>query len=55
MIKKIIPLCILHPKLSIYERDFDKSKCMYFLINDENFFDKYNEIWVKVSNIVKQN
>ena len=26
---------------------------MYFLINDENFFYIYNEIWVKVSNIIK--
>ena len=27
---------------------------MYFLINDENFFYIYNEIWVKVSNIIKK-
>ena len=27
---------------------------MYFLINDENFFYTYNEIWVKVSNIIKK-
>ena len=40
--------------MSIYRRDFDKTKCMYFLINDENFFAKYNEIWEKVSNIIKK-
>ena len=27
---------------------------MYFLINDENFFYIYNEIWIKVSNIIKK-
>ena len=27
---------------------------MYFLINDENFFYIYNEIWVKVNNIIKK-
>ena len=39
--------------MSIYRRDFDKTKCMYFLIKDEIFFDKYYEIWEKVSNIIK--
>ena len=38
--KKIRPL--FHPKMSIYRRDFDKIKCMYFLIKEETFFDKYN-------------
>ena len=27
--------------MSIYKRDFDETKCMYFLIKHENFFDKY--------------
>ena len=40
--------------MSIYRRDFDKTKCMYFLIKDEIFFDKYYEIWEKVSNIIKR-
>ena len=26
---------------------------MYFMIKDENFFDKYMTIWEKVSNIIK--
>ena len=38
----------------IYRRDFDKTKCTYFLIKDENLFDEYNEIWEKVSNIIKK-
>ena len=40
----------------MYRIDFDETKCMYFLIKDEIFFDKYNEIWgKKVSNIIKKN
>ena len=40
--------------MSIYKRNFDKTKCMYFLIKDEKCFDKYIEIWEKVSNIIKK-
>ena len=29
-------------------------KLMYFLINEENVFDKYNEIWENASNIIKK-
>ena len=38
----------------IYRKDFDKSKCMYFWIKDENFFDKYIEICERVSHIIKR-
>ena len=34
--KKIRPLCIFLPKMSAYGRDFDKTKCMSFLMKDEN-------------------
>ena len=27
---------------------------MYFFIKDENIFDKYNEIWEEVINIIKK-
>ena len=40
--------------MSIYKRDFDKTKCMYLFIEDESFFDKCNEIWEKVSNVIKK-
>ena len=40
--------------MSAYRRDFDKTKCMSFLIKDEKFVEKHNEIWKKVSNIVKK-
>ena len=39
--------------MSIYRRDFDKTKCMYHLIKNEKNFDEYNKIWKKVSNIIK--
>ena len=42
--KKIRPLCILFPEMSIYQRYFDKTKCMYFMIKDEIFFGKYIKI-----------
>ena len=35
-------------------KSFDKNKCMYFLKKEEKVFDKYNEIWESVSNIVKK-
>ena len=33
--KKMRPLCIFRPKMSIYKRDFDKTRCMYYSIKDE--------------------
>ena len=48
------PLCIFLPKMSTYRRDFDKTKCMSFLIKDEKLLEKYNEIWKKVSSITKK-
>ena len=45
--KNVRPLCIFLPKTSAYRRDFDKTKCISFLINDEKLLEKYNEIWEK--------
>ena len=50
--EKITPLCIFRPRHKI---DFDKSRCMYFLIKEEKFSDKYNEILKKVRNDIKKN
>ena len=44
MIKKVRPSCILFPKLSRCKRDFDKNKCMDFLIKDYELMEKDNEI-----------
>ena len=39
--------------MSTYERYFDKTKCMYLVIKDETFLDKYMKVWKKVSDIIK--
>ena len=41
-------------KISAYRRDFDKTKCISFLIKDEKLLEKYNEIWKNISNISKK-
>ena len=40
--------------MSANRRDFDKTKCMSFLIKDKKLLEKYNEIWKKVGNIIKR-
>ena len=52
--KVIKKLDLFFPEMSIYKRYSDKTKCMYFMIKDENFFDKYMPISEKVSNIIKK-
>ena len=39
--------------MSAYRRDFDKTKCVSFSIKDEKLLEKYNEIWKKFSNVMK--
>ena len=39
--------------MSTYKRYFEKTKCMYLVIKDENFFDKYMKVWKKFSHIIK--
>ena len=41
--------------MSTHKRHSDKTKYMYFMIEDEKMFDKYMAIWEKVSNIIKTN
>ena len=52
--KKFRPSCIFLPKMSEYRRNFDKTKSMSFLIKGEKLLEKYNEIWKKVSKIIKK-
>ena len=52
--KEIRPLYIFFPEMSIYKRYSDKTKCMNFMIKDENIFDKYMTNWEKVSNMIKK-
>ena len=38
--------------MTAYRRDFDEF--MSFLIKDKELMEKYNEMWDKVSNVVKK-
>ena len=40
--------------MNAYRKDFDQTKCMSFLIKDEKLLGKYNKIWEKAGNIIKQ-
>ena len=40
--------------MSAYRKNFDKTKCISFLIKDEKLLKKYNEIWKKVSKIIEK-
>ena len=53
--KEIRPLCIFFLEMSTYKRYSDKTKYMYFMIEDKKNFDKYMTIWEKLSNIIKTN
>ena len=39
--------------MSAFKRDFYKTKYIIFLIKYEKLLQKYNEIWKKVCNIIK--
>ena len=54
ILKKIKPLCIFLPKMTPYRKDFDETKYISFLIKDDEFLEKYNEIWEKVKNSLKK-
>ena len=41
--------------MSVYKRYSNKSKCMYFMIKNDNVFDKCLTIWENVSNVIKRN
>ena len=41
-------------KMSAYRRNFDETKCISFLIKDDELLKKYNEICEKVKNSIKE-
>ena len=41
-------------KVSAYKRDFDEAKYMCFLIKFNELLEKYNEMWGKVSKVIKK-
>ena len=52
---KVKLLHIILPKTSAYVKSYDEqTKCMYFLIEDDDLLEKYNTIWDKVSAGIKK-
>ena len=51
---KNITLCIFLPKIRAYRKDFNETKSISFLIKDDDLLKKYNKIWEKVKNSIKQ-
>ena len=43
------------PKISAYRRDFDEAINVSYLIKNDKFLKKYNEVWDKVSNTIEKN
>ena len=52
--EKVMPFCILFPKMTGYRKNFDETKCIRFLIKDDELLEKYNKIWDQVSNIIEK-
>ena len=53
ILKKVIPLCIVLPKMSAYRKSFEETKYMYFLIKDK-LLEKYNDISNKVTSVLEE-
>ena len=52
---KIKPLHIMFPEISAYVKRFDEQTTwMYFLMEDDDVFEKYNTVWDKVSADIKK-
>ena len=52
---KIKPFGIILRKTSAYVKSYnDRTKWMYFLIEDEELLKKYKDIWNKLSNSIKK-
>ena len=52
-IKKVKPLCVILPKISTYRRDNAETKYVSFLIKNDGFLEKYNELWDKFWKVIK--
>ena len=55
IIKIFRRLCILFPEINACRTVLDEIECIWvFLMKVEEFLEKYNEIWVNVSNMIKE-
>ena len=52
--KNLNVLFVTSIQLDKIKTDFDEIKYMLFLIKDDKLIEKYNNIWTKVSNSIKQ-
>ena len=52
--KNLNILFVTSIQLDKIKTDFDEIKYMLFLIKDDKLIEKYNNIWTKVSNSIKQ-
>ena len=52
--KNLNVLFVTSIQLDKIKTDFDEIKYMLFLIKDDKLIEKYNKIWTKVSNSIKQ-
>ena len=52
--KNLNILFVTSIQLDKIKTDFDEIKYMLFLIKDDKLIEKYNKIWTKVSNSIKQ-
>ena len=53
---KVKPLHIILPKASVYIKIYDdKTKWMYFLIEDDDLLNKYNDTWDEINDRIKKN
>ena len=53
---KVKPLKIMLPRTSAYLKSYDGlNKWMYFLIEDDDYLEKYNTIWINLALILKKN
>ena len=49
----IQPLCVILPQMNGYIKYFDDGKNMSFVTDDEEIYEKYNEIWEVVRKLLK--
>ena len=50
-----VPFCIKLPQRNGYVKYFDNNnKYMNLLVHDKKYLKKYNEIWDKISNLLKK-
>ena len=53
-LKKLDLYVYFSEKMNACRKDFDKTKCVSFLIKDDKLLEKYNKICEKVSNAIKK-